>query len=147
VEPNECPHGFADQEQCEACFVESSWGDEEYRYSWEQYVDDAWSSEDFGLWSEDDYGVGRHELESLFAESDEERLAKIAHMRKILGTIMVVLSKHGRPLRYEIIARMVRESLSFEVSDSRVLWYLRRFTDRFESVSPGVYRTKERGGR
>jgi hypothetical protein len=85
----------------------------------------------------------RQDLTTLLGIDRENREAQLERQRTLVGAIRHELEAHGRPLHYEVLARMVAERHpKLRVTESSVLRIMSQHTGEFECVGTGVYKCK-----
>jgi hypothetical protein len=61
----------------------------------------------------------------------------------MLEAVYTELKDHGRPLHYDMIAKIVKSRYPFlGLSPYKVLYLMERHPEKFECVGQGVYKTK-----
>jgi hypothetical protein len=76
----------------------------------------------------------------IYGPDEEEVRRKYERQRKLIWALEQALERHGLPLHWEVLARMIRDGLiSFKVSDQLVYLTLSRYKQRFEAKGEGIY--------
>jgi len=87
--------------------------------------------------------VLREELKTLIEIERENREAQLRKQKVLIHAIRRELETHGRPLHYEVIARMVQErNPKLKMTENSILRIMTWHPEEFECVDTGVYRCR-----